>query len=132
MSNLHTQDQTPSPAPSVHPPTEQERLQPHRRGSMPQADEIVHALLRHNPGANEAMIRKAYDYAAAAHAGQMRLSGEPYMMHPASVALTLAQMGFDEHTVAAGLLHDTVEDTAPPLTSWKRNSGNRWRISSTA
>ena len=125
MSNLHTQDQTPSPAPSVHPPTEQERLQPHRRGSMPQADEIVHALLRHNPGANEAMIRKAYDYAAAAHAGQMRLSGEPYMMHPASVALTLAQMGFDEHTVAAGLLHDTVEDTSASIDELEAEFGEQ-------
>ncbi len=115
MSNLHTPDPTPSPAPLILPATEQERQQVNKRGSMPQADEIVHALLHHNSGADEAMIRKAYDYAAAAHAGQMRLSGEPYMMHPASVALTLAQMGFDWHTVAAGLLHDTVEDTSASI-----------------
>lgn len=78
---------------------------------MPTADEIVGYLVKHYPEADTAMVRRAYDYASAAHAGQLRLSGDPYMVHPASVALTLAKMGFDEHTVAAGLLHDTVEDT---------------------
>lgn len=97
----------------------------HKRGSMPQADEIVHAMLHHHPGADEAMVRKAYDYAAAAHAGQMRLSGEPYMMHPASVALTLAQMGFDEHTIAAGLLHDTVEDTSASIDELEAEFGEQ-------
>lgn len=82
---------------------------------IPQADEIVAALLRHNPEADEAMIRKAYEYTSAAHAGQLRLSGDPYLTHPTSVALTLAEMGFDEHTVAAGLLHDTVEDTSASI-----------------
>ena len=61
------------------------------------------------------MVRKAYEYSSAAHAGQLRLSGDPYFMHPTSVAKTLAEMGFDEHTVAAGLLHDTVEDTSASI-----------------
>ncbi|HJD98298.1 bifunctional (p)ppGpp synthetase/guanosine-3',5'-bis(diphosphate) 3'-pyrophosphohydrolase [Mailhella massiliensis] len=78
---------------------------------VPSADEIVEQLLTHYPDADAAMVRRAYDYASAAHAGQLRLSGDPYILHPASVALTLAKMGFDEHAVAAGLLHDTVEDT---------------------
>ena len=78
---------------------------------IPSADSIVEELVKHCPDADVAMVRRAYDYASAAHAGQLRLSGDPYILHPASVALTLAKMGFDEHTVAAGLLHDTVEDT---------------------
>ncbi|MDR2162050.1 MAG: bifunctional (p)ppGpp synthetase/guanosine-3',5'-bis(diphosphate) 3'-pyrophosphohydrolase [Desulfovibrio sp.] len=57
------------------------------------------------------MVRKAYIYAAAAHAGQTRLSGEPYLSHPLAVADTLADMRLDGPSVAAGLLHDTVEDT---------------------
>ena len=57
------------------------------------------------------LVRKAYVYAAAAHAGQTRLSGEPYLSHPLAVADTLAEMRLDGATVAAGLLHDTVEDT---------------------
>lgn len=78
---------------------------------IPSVDSIVEQLLKHCPDADVAMVRRAYDYASAAHAGQLRLSGDPYILHPASVALTLAKMGFDEHAVAAGLLHDTVEDT---------------------
>jgi GTP pyrophosphokinase len=57
------------------------------------------------------LIQKAYIFAAEAHAGQTRLSGEPYLSHPMSVAKVLADMQLDEATVAAGLLHDTVEDT---------------------
>ncbi|SNR62855.1 GTP pyrophosphokinase [Humidesulfovibrio mexicanus] len=57
------------------------------------------------------IIQKAYIFAAEAHAGQTRLSGEPYLSHPMSVAKVLADMQLDEATVVAGLLHDTVEDT---------------------
>ncbi len=57
------------------------------------------------------LIQKAYVFTAQAHLGQTRLSGEPYLSHPMSVASILADMKLDEATVAAGLLHDTVEDT---------------------
>ncbi|MCL1939169.1 MAG: bifunctional (p)ppGpp synthetase/guanosine-3',5'-bis(diphosphate) 3'-pyrophosphohydrolase [Desulfovibrionaceae bacterium] len=57
------------------------------------------------------LVRKAYVFAAAAHAGQTRQSGEPYLSHPLAVAYTLADMRLDTASVAAGLLHDTVEDT---------------------
>jgi GTP diphosphokinase / guanosine-3',5'-bis(diphosphate) 3'-diphosphatase len=57
------------------------------------------------------LIQKAYIFAAEAHTGQTRLSGEPYLSHPMSVGKILADMQLDEATVAAGLLHDTVEDT---------------------
>lgn len=60
---------------------------------------------------NKDFIIKAYNYAEEAHKGQMRESGEPYIIHPLEVACILAEMGLDTNTVAAGLLHDVVEDT---------------------
>ena len=57
------------------------------------------------------IIKKAYDYANALHNGQIRESGEPYIIHPLSVAYTLAEMHADRDTICAGLLHDTLEDT---------------------
>ncbi|MDY7001449.1 MAG: RelA/SpoT family protein, partial [Thermodesulfobacteriota bacterium] len=57
------------------------------------------------------LIQKAYVFSAAAHAGQERLSGEPYLSHPLEVANELSEMRLDGATIAAGLLHDTVEDT---------------------
>ncbi len=75
-------------------------------------EEIVAAALKFNPQVDTKLIEKAYDFASVAHAGQLRMSGEPYFMHPASVAKNIAEMGFDEHAIAAGLLHDTVEDTS--------------------
>lgn len=73
--------------------------------------EILDLVAAHNHEANLELIQKAYVFAAAAHVGQTRLSGEPYLSHPLAVAHRLAEMGFDEATIAAGLLHDTVEDT---------------------
>ncbi len=58
------------------------------------------------------LVRKAYAYASTAHAGQTRISGEPYLSHLLAVAYTLADMRLDGASVAAGLLHDTVEDTS--------------------
>ncbi|WP_022661043.1 RelA/SpoT family protein [Paucidesulfovibrio longus] len=62
-----------------------------------------------------ALIQKAYVFSAQAHEGVVRRSGEPYISHPLSVAYILAEMQMDEPTVAAGLLHDTVEDTETSL-----------------
>ena len=73
--------------------------------------EILDKVAANNRDADLEMIQRAYVFAATAHAGQTRLSGEPYLSHPLAVADTLAEMGFDEPTVVAGLLHDTVEDT---------------------
>ncbi len=56
-------------------------------------------------------IMKAYNYAVEKHGNQLRNSGEPYIIHPLQVAYTLAEMGLDENTIAAALLHDVVEDT---------------------
>ena len=57
------------------------------------------------------IVKKAYNYADNLHSGQMRQSGEPYIMHPLNVAYILAEMHADKDTICAGLLHDTLEDT---------------------
>ena len=74
-------------------------------------NEILDKVASHRSDANLDLIRKAYVFSASAHAGQTRLSGEPYLSHPLEVADYLAEMRLDEATIAAGLLHDTVEDT---------------------
>lgn len=64
-----------------------------------------------NPSAEDvAFVEKAYEYSKKAHEGQTRFSGEPYFIHPAATAKILAEYGMDAVTIAAGLLHDTVED----------------------
>lgn len=85
--------------------------------------EILDKVAAHNPAADLELIQKAYVFAATAHVGQTRLSGEPYLSHPLAVADTLAEMGFDEATVAAGLLHDTVEDTKATIEELDENFG---------
>ncbi|MGP7986505.1 MAG: HD domain-containing protein, partial [Desulfobaccales bacterium] len=77
--------------------------------------DIIEEVLRHYPQADTAVIEKAYVFSARAHEGQLRLSGEPYLLHPLEVAYFLAQMGLGAATVSAGLLHDTVEDSAATL-----------------
>ncbi|MBO4300129.1 MAG: bifunctional (p)ppGpp synthetase/guanosine-3',5'-bis(diphosphate) 3'-pyrophosphohydrolase [Desulfovibrio sp.] len=85
--------------------------------------EILDKVAANNHEANLELIQKAYVYAATHHAGQTRLSGEPYLSHPLAVADILASMGFDEPTVAAGLLHDTVEDTKASIEEIDENFG---------
>jgi guanosine-3',5'-bis(diphosphate) 3'-pyrophosphohydrolase len=76
---------------------------------------IVEEVLRHHPEVDTSIIEKAYVFSAKAHEGQLRRSGEPYLSHPLEVAYILAQMGLGPVTVSAGLLHDTVEDSAASL-----------------
>ena len=61
--------------------------------------------------ANIDLIKKAYHLAESKHAGQCRVSGEPYIIHPMNVAFILANLGMDDETLCAALLHDVVEDT---------------------
>jgi GTP diphosphokinase / guanosine-3',5'-bis(diphosphate) 3'-diphosphatase len=72
--------------------------------------EILDAMQDHSPE-DDVLIRKAYDFAQKAHENVKRYSGEPYFIHPAAVAKHLAQLGMDAPTVAAGLLHDLLEDS---------------------
>lgn len=64
-----------------------------------------------NPNYNTELIGQAYDTARRLHDGQLRKSGEPYLIHPIAVAKILAQLGMDDETLIGGLLHDVVEDT---------------------
>ncbi|MDP9807166.1 GTP pyrophosphokinase [Trueperella bonasi] len=68
-------------------------------------------------------ITRAYFTAETAHEGQMRKSGEPYITHPVAVATILAELGMDEDTLVAALLHDTVEDTSYSLAQLERDYG---------
>ncbi|HKK33118.1 MAG TPA: HD domain-containing protein, partial [Desulfomicrobiaceae bacterium] len=78
-------------------------------------NEIVDKASTYLSPHDEALIQKAYVFSAAHHAGQFRLSGEPYMSHPLEVANILTDLRLDGATIAAGLLHDTVEDTEAGL-----------------
>jgi len=71
--------------------------------------------LRRFSKAENIILNRALEFAAQAHADQKRLSGEPYIIHPLHVAKMLHEMGFDAEVIAAGLLHDTVEDTGITL-----------------
>ncbi|MBI4765989.1 MAG: bifunctional (p)ppGpp synthetase/guanosine-3',5'-bis(diphosphate) 3'-pyrophosphohydrolase [Deltaproteobacteria bacterium] len=72
---------------------------------------IIDELLSYWPQADIDLIQKAYIFSAKVHEGQVRLSGEAYLSHPLEVAWILTQMKLDQVTIAAGLLHDTIEDT---------------------
>ena len=74
-------------------------------------------------GEDRALVQKAYQYAEQAHAEQKRASGEPYFIHPLAVADILMDMGLDAATVAAALLHDTIEDTEVSADDIKREFG---------
>ena len=69
------------------------------------------------------MIEKAYKFAEKAHTGQKRLSNEDYIIHPLHVAYFLADLGLDSPTIAAGLLHDVIEDTSITLVELKKEFG---------
>ncbi len=73
--------------------------------------EFLDEILEINPKYDSFLIGKAYDVAAKMHEGQLRKSGEPYLIHPMAVVKILAELGMDEYTLEAGLLHDVVEDT---------------------
>ncbi len=74
--------------------------------------DVLDKISEHNPDADLDVVERAYIYAARSHEGQMRLDGEPYLSHPLEVAGILADMRLDVVSVAAGLLHDVIEDTA--------------------
>ncbi len=74
-------------------------------------ENFIQNILQINPAYNVEAIGKAYEKAEELHEGQARRSGEKYIIHPANVALILAELGMDDNTIIAGLLHDVVEDT---------------------
>jgi guanosine-3',5'-bis(diphosphate) 3'-pyrophosphohydrolase len=74
-------------------------------------EDILDKVESYKPGFDEELLQKAYIFSAREHRGQVRSSGEPYLIHPLNVAYILADMRLDETSIAVGLLHDVLEDT---------------------
>ena len=73
--------------------------------------ELIKSVKKYHPSDDISMIEEAYGIAKAAHEGQVRKSGEPYIIHPLCVAMILAELELDKETIVAGILHDVLEDT---------------------
>jgi GTP pyrophosphokinase len=86
-------------------------------------EELVKSIRRYHPSDDITMIKKAYQIAHDAHNDQKRKSGEPYIIHPLCVAIILADLEMDKETIAAGILHDVVEDTVMSLDELKAEFG---------
>jgi GTP diphosphokinase / guanosine-3',5'-bis(diphosphate) 3'-diphosphatase len=82
-----------------------------RKPQMMRQYDLVERVRRYNPEADEALLNRAYVYAMKAHGSQKRASGDPYFSHPLEVAAILTDLKLDDATIAAALLHDTIEDT---------------------
>src|SRR3954454_20919681 len=74
--------------------------------------DLIERVRRYNPNTSEALLNRAYVYAMKAHGEQTRASGDPYFSHPLEVAAILTDLKLDDSTIAAALLHDTIEDTS--------------------
>jgi GTP pyrophosphokinase len=85
--------------------------------------ELVDRVKAYDPGADEALLNKAYVYAMKAHGKQFRASGDPYFAHPLEVAAILTELKLDEATIATALLHDTIEDTVATYDDIKEHFG---------
>jgi GTP pyrophosphokinase len=96
------------------------------RGSStsPLLDPLLRTVRVTHPKADLSVIERAFDAAARAHAGQKRKSGDPYITHPVAVASILAELGMTPPTLAAALLHDTVEDTDYTLEALRKDFGD--------
>ena len=86
--------------------------------------ELIAGVHKYHPSADTTLIEKAYRVAYDAHTGQTRKSGEPYIIHPLCVAIILADLELDKESIAAGLLHDVVEDTVMTEEELEREFGS--------
>ncbi len=87
--------------------------------------ELLRIMRANRPGDDLELVRKAYEYSQKNHAGQLRASGEPYLVHPLGVAQVLAEMKMDAVAIAAGLLHDSVEDTSVTIVDIRQEFGEQ-------
>ncbi len=92
-------------------------------GTVTDIEGLINRLQSYQAEADFALVRRAYDYSAKAHAGQTRKSGEPYLNHPLAVAGILTVLRGDVHAIVAGLLHDTLEDTLATHDELERQFG---------
>ena len=95
-----------------------------RRPPMMRQFELIDRVKQFNPAANEDLLNRAYVYAMRAHGEQKRASGDPYFSHPLQVAAILTDLKLDDATIAAALLHDTIEDTDATRTEIDRLFGH--------
>ncbi|HYA95664.1 MAG TPA: RelA/SpoT family protein, partial [Terriglobales bacterium] len=86
-------------------------------------EELVARVTQQRPGSDPELLRRAFEFAAEQHRGQLRQSGEPYMTHPLEVAHLLADMRLDVTALCAALLHDVVEDTKIPIEQIRERFG---------
>jgi GTP diphosphokinase / guanosine-3',5'-bis(diphosphate) 3'-diphosphatase len=87
--------------------------------------DLIKRMQESRPHDDLTLVKKAYDYSLKYHDGQTRASGEPYLVHPLEVALVLAEMKMDPVAVAAGLLHDSVEDTSVTVVDIRKEFGEQ-------
>ncbi|KKW32997.1 MAG: hypothetical protein UY77_C0008G0014, partial [Candidatus Uhrbacteria bacterium GW2011_GWA2_53_10] len=87
-------------------------------------DDLLNLIQRNYRQPDLELIRRAYTMAESAHRGESRLTGHPYVTHPLAVAYKLAEMGIHMNVVAAGLLHDAVEDTGIEIEDIRKQFGN--------
>ena len=87
--------------------------------------DLMKRMQANRPTDDLELVKRAYDYSLHVHTGQTRASGEPYLVHPLEVALVLAEMKMDPVAVAAGLLHDSVEDTSVTIVDIRKEFGEQ-------
>jgi GTP diphosphokinase / guanosine-3',5'-bis(diphosphate) 3'-diphosphatase len=87
--------------------------------------DLLRALRANRPNDDLEIVKKAYEYSLKVHTGQSRASGEPYLVHPLEVACVLAEMKMDPIAIAAGLLHDSVEDTSVTIVDIRKEFGEQ-------
>ena len=88
-------------------------------------DELIGEVEAYKPDVDRDLLTRAFDYAATAHAGQLRQSGQEFIYHPWGVAKILAGLQLDEPTLAAALMHDVVEDTGVDIDELRAEFGDR-------
>src|SRR5450432_3918121 len=87
--------------------------------------ELLRQMRENRPNDDLELVRKAYEFSQKQHSVQQRASGKPYLVHPLEVALVLAEMKLDTVAIAAGLLHDSVEDTSVTIVDIRKEFGEQ-------
>ena len=102
------------------------RIEPMKEYLSPEElyQDLIECVKKYHPSDDISLIEKAYNVASEAHKDQFRRSGEPYIIHPLCVALILAELQLDKESIAAGLLHDVVEDTDLTIGDLEREFGS--------
>jgi GTP diphosphokinase / guanosine-3',5'-bis(diphosphate) 3'-diphosphatase len=128
MPSLPERAETSPVAPAEGPPPRRvkgvfRKVRPGRPIPDPGLELLIKEVRTRRPKSATRTVERAYEMAEVAHAGQSRKSGDPFITHPLQVATICAQLGLDETTVAAALLHDAVEDTEVSLVDVEREMG---------